>query len=129
MMSVDFVHAFARALVIGGFGGVALVLTQVYSRRGPLIYPVYAAILCMLSLSLARATALPFLPRLVIAFAAILVSTAFSVAATVVLARRARRRHLAAGASLAPGRIPSWALPLLLLTLVTVSAGAAFVSM
>ena len=33
--------AFPRALVIGLFGGAGLALTALYSRRGPLIYPVW----------------------------------------------------------------------------------------
>ena len=37
-----------RAGVVGIFGGAGLVLTQMYSRRGPLIFPVYAAILAAL---------------------------------------------------------------------------------
>jgi hypothetical protein len=57
-------QALERALVIGLFGGAALVLTNLYSRRGPLIYPVYAAILFTLGLSLSRATALGFGARL-----------------------------------------------------------------
>lgn len=30
----------ARAIVIGVLGGIALILIQLYSRRGPLIFPV-----------------------------------------------------------------------------------------
>ena len=44
-MSSAFTHVLLQAAVIGVFGGAALVLTQLYSRRGPMIYPVYAAIL------------------------------------------------------------------------------------
>jgi hypothetical protein len=49
-------------------------------------------------------------------------------AATVILAGRARRELLASGRPLVPGRIPWWAAPLLLTLLVAASAGAAYVS-
>ena len=37
--------ALPRALAVGAFGGVGLVLTVVYSRRGPMIFVSYAALL------------------------------------------------------------------------------------
>ncbi len=117
-----------RALVIGAFGGVALVLMQIYSRRGPLIYPVYAGILFTLGLFLARAPHLGFAARLLICFVAIFVSTAMMFVATLVLAARARARLLAQGRTLVPGHPPIWGLPLLLLILITASAGVAYVS-
>jgi hypothetical protein len=117
-----------RALVIGAFGGAALVLTQIYSRRGPLIYPVYAAILFTLGLFLMRATGLGFGARLLICLVAVLLSTAMTLLATLVLAARARTRLLAEGRTLVPGRAPIWGLPLVLLILVTASAGVAYVS-
>ncbi len=42
--------ALPRALVLGAFGGVGLVLTVVYSRRGPMIFLPYAALLVALAL-------------------------------------------------------------------------------
>jgi len=122
-------YAFSQAIVIGVFGGAGLVLTQLYSRRGPLIYPVYAAILAALALSLARADSLAFGARFLAAFAAMLLSTAISMAATVVRGSRRRREYAAAHIPMLPGRTPWWAVPLLLTLLVTASAGAAFVSM
>jgi hypothetical protein len=118
-----------QALVIGVFGGAGLVLTQIYSRRGPLIYPVYAVILAALTLSLAHADSLPFSPRFSAAFAGILVSTAIAMVGTMVRAARARRDLLASGRELAPGRMPWWAPSLLLSLLMTASAAAAYVSM
>jgi|SRR5215831_15890636 len=128
MMTADFAALIARALVIGGFGGAALVLTQIYSRRGPMIYPVYAAILFALGLFLSRASGFGFGARLLACFAAVLLSTAITFVATLVLAARARARLLAEGRTLAPGHAPIWGLPLVLLLLATASAGVAFVS-
>ena len=122
-------YAFSQAIVIGVFGGAGLVLTQLYSRRGPLIYPVYAAIIVALAFSLSRATAMAFGERFLAAFAALMVSTTITMAATVIRGRRRHREYVAAGIAMGRGRIPWWAAPLLLTLLVTASAGAAFVSM
>jgi hypothetical protein len=127
-MSPTLLSLLLRALVIGAFGGVALVLTQIYSRRGPIIYPVYAAILLTLGLFLMRAVGLGFGARLLICFVAVLLSTAMTFVATLVLAARARARLLAQGRTLVPGHAPIWGLPLVLLILVTASAGVAYVS-
>jgi hypothetical protein len=124
-----FTYAFSQAIVIGVFGGAGLVLTQLYSRRGPLIYPVYAAILAALALSLARADSLSFGARFVAAFAGMVASTAIAMAATIMRSARQHRAYVAKGVPMGPGHIPWWAGPLLLTLLVTASAGAAFVSM
>jgi hypothetical protein len=124
----EFVHALSRALVIGLFGGAGLVLTQLYSRRGPLIYPVYAAILFVLALSLARTPSLGFAARLLVAFAAVMLSTLAALVATIILGNRQRQRLRESGRPLAPGRAPLWGFPLILLVLVIASAGVAFVS-
>ena len=128
MITADFAAALSRALVIGLFGGVGLILTQVYSRRGPLIFPVYAAILAALTLSLARAPNLPFASRFVIALTSTLLATAMAFAATLVLAARARRKLVESGRQFAPRRVPAWGLPLILLILAAVSAGVAHVA-
>jgi hypothetical protein len=118
-----------QAAVIGVFGGAGLVLTQLYSRRGPMIYPVYATILFVVALSLTRATASGFASRFLAALTAMIISTLVSMAGTAIRATRSRRALLASGRPLAPGRVPVWALPVLLLILCTVSAAAAYVSL
>jgi hypothetical protein len=128
VITTDFAAAFSRALVIGVFGGAGLILTQVYSRRGPLIFPVYAAILAALTLSLARAPNLPVTSRFVIALTSTLLATAMAFVATLVLAARARRKLVESGRQFAPGRAPAWGLPLILLILAAVSAGVAHVA-
>jgi hypothetical protein len=127
-MAPDFLPALSRALVIAAFGGAGLVLTQVYSRRGPLVFPVYAALLAALALSLARAPALGFSPRFLIALSATGVATAIAFVATLVLAARARRTLERGRREPAPGRAPRWGLPLVVLLLVAASAGVAYVS-
>jgi hypothetical protein len=127
-MTPDFAAALSRAVVVGAFGGAGLVLTQVYSRRGPLIFPVYAALLAALAFSVARATGLEFSSRFLIALSATLLATTISFVATLIFAARARRRLTREGRKVAPGHAPVWGLPLVLLILVTVSAGVAYVS-
>src|SRR3954469_10543208 len=102
-MNSAFTHVLLQAAVIGVFGGAGLVLTQLYSRRGPMIYPVYAAILFVLTLSLTRATSLGFVSRFLAALAAMVISTAIAMAGIVVLGARTRRALLASGRPLAPG--------------------------
>jgi hypothetical protein len=104
------------------------VLTQIYSRRRPMIYPVYAAMLFALGLFLSRASGFGFGARLLVCFAAVLLSTAITFIAALVLAGRARARLLAEGRTLAPGHAPIWFLPLVLVLLVTASAGVAYVA-
>jgi len=128
-MRAAFTQVLLQALVIGVFGGASLVLTQLYSRRGPLIYPVYAAILVALTLSLTRATNFGFDSRFVAAFTGMAISTAIAMGGTIVLARRSRRARASSGRPAVPGHIPRWAAPLLLLLLSTASAAAAYVSM
>jgi len=118
----------SRALVIGAFGGAALVLTQIYSRRGPLIYPVYAAILFALGLFLSHASGFGLGVRVLACFVAVLLSTGMSLVATLVLAARARARFVAEGRTFGPGHAPIWGLPLVVLILFVASAGVAFVA-
>lgn len=128
-MALEFVPALSRALVIGVFGGAGLVLTQIYSRRGPLIYPVYAAILFVLGLSLARTPSLGFTARLLIALAAVLLSTLASLVTTIVRGNQERQRLREAGTIFAPGGAPVWGFPVILFVLVVASAGVAYVSL
>src|SRR5436309_12839557 len=67
--------ALPRALAVGAFGGVGLVLTVVYSRRGPMIFVPYAALLAALTLLLSRFGQLPYAPRFAAAFAAFGIGT------------------------------------------------------
>src|SRR2546429_9873436 len=67
--------ALPRALAVGAFGGVGLVLTVVYSRRGPMIFVPYAALLAALTPLLSRFGQLPYAPRFAAAFAAFPIAT------------------------------------------------------
>jgi hypothetical protein len=96
--------AFPRALVVGAFGGIGLVLTTVYSRRGPLIFAPYAALLAALTLLLARYPGLAYGTRVAASLGGFLVASAALYVATVVLADRNRRRLVA------EGRLPATAL-------------------
>lgn len=129
MFDSAFLEAFSRTVVIGAFGGAGLVLTELYSRRGPMIYPVYAAILFAVTLSLARTSALTFEARFVAAFAGLAVSTAIAMMAIIIRTARARRAMANSPRPRRRGGMPGWAPPLLLLLLAMASAGAAYVSM
>jgi len=84
-----------RALVLGIIGGAALVLTTVYSRRGPMILPVYAGLLIALAFVAARFETVAYLPRLVAVFTAYCLASAELYVAAVILADRDRKRLVA----------------------------------
>ena len=118
--------AFARALVVGCFGGVGLVLTTFYSRRGPLIFPVYAALLASLAVLLARFADLPFAIRLGSALGGFVVAAGMHYVAVLTHANRERHRlGIFVNIALA-GHIRR--LSLLLLLGLIACAGVAFVS-
>jgi hypothetical protein len=123
----------ARALVVGMFGGVGLALTSIYSRRGPLIYPVYAALLAALTMVLARHAELPYVVRVVAALLGFAMATFIAYVTVGVLARRQREGLIA------EGRLPrdargvslvghAWRWTLLLSAGGIVSAALAFIS-
>ena len=68
--------ALPRAVVVGLFGGAGLSLTIVYSRRGPMIYVAYAALLVALALLLSRYAELTYFTRFVAALSGFAVACA-----------------------------------------------------
>jgi hypothetical protein len=95
---------FPRAIVLGIFGGIGLALTPTFTRRGPMILPVYAALLAALALLAARYTVVPYAARAFAIFVAYCVASLALYIATGVLADRDRRR------SVEQGRLPAPAL-------------------
>jgi hypothetical protein len=118
----------SRTLVVGVFGGAGLVLMQIYSRRGPLIYPVYAAILASIALVSARFRDLPYVAHLAAALTGMFVATAMALVAVLVLGARERERIRESGRPMGRGGAPWWGFPLILLTIVAASALVAYVS-
>ena len=66
---------FARALVIGIFGGVGLLLGHRFSTRGPIMFPIYAAILFVASLVVAQYPGLSFMARFSFVMLSMLIAT------------------------------------------------------
>ena len=104
-MDTDFFTnpAFPRAVVIGVLGGAALGLTVFYSRRGPMIFLPYAALLAALTFLLARYADLSFATRFTAALSGFAIATAFAYVAVGVTAERQRERLRC------DGRLPSTA--------------------
>ena len=126
--------ALSRAVVVGLFGGVGLACTVTYSRRGPLIFPVYAALLGALALLLARYGALTYGARLAAALAGFMTASLLLYVA-VGFKAAAQRRQLQKQGRLPPGDLhgPSlfghaWRLGFLVAVGTVVSAGVAFVA-
>jgi hypothetical protein len=89
-----------RAAVVGVFGGIGLLLTSIYSRRGPLIYPVYAALLAALTMLLARYSEMSFGDRFAAALVGFTVASLMAYITVGILAKRVR------DADVAEGRLP-----------------------
>jgi len=125
--------AFPRAIVLGLFGGAALALTVTYSRRGPMIFLPYAALLAATGLLLSRYPQLPYADRFAATLAALAVATIPLYVAVGVLAGRARARLRREGKLPPHGRGMSvwgrtWRLGSLVVVGVIVSAGVAYVA-
>jgi len=127
--------ALPRATVVGAFGGAGLALTALYSRRGPMIYPVYAAILAALTALLSRFPDLPYAGRLLASLIGFSVATAALYVTTGILADRDRRRLVKAGrlpASALQFRLSiighAWRIGFLLTIGTIASAGVAFIA-
>jgi hypothetical protein len=126
--------ALPRALVVGAFGGVGLVLTVVYSRRGPMIFVPYAALLAALTLLLSRYSELAYASRFTAALLAFAMATIPLYVAVGVLAERERERLRREGRLPAqPSTAPSvwghaWRIALLFVVGSIASAGVAFVA-
>ena len=125
---------FPRAIVLGIFGGVALALTPTFTRRGPMILPVYAALLAALGFLAARYTTVSYAARAVAIFAGYCVASLALYIANGVLADRDRRRRVEQGrlpASAVAFRISvmghAWRLGALAGVGLLLSAGVAFV--
>jgi hypothetical protein len=97
----------SRSVVVGILGGAGLVLTMIYSRRGPMMYPVYAAILFALAMVSARFGDLPFATRLSGILSGMVVSTGIAFVTVLVRAARTRQRLRDTGRPMLPGRAPS----------------------
>ena len=118
-----------RAVVIGVLGGIGLILTQIFSRRGPLIFPVYASILAALAFVTARFPTVSYSAGFVAVLAGMLVATVIALTSVIVRARKHRERLLASGRTIdLTARPPRWALPLTALSIVVSSAAVAFVA-
>jgi hypothetical protein len=127
--------AVSRAILIGVFGGACLAFTLVYSRRGPLVLPVYGALLAALTLLLARYPTASYVGRFVAALSGLCVASGFLYVTVAIDAGRGRQRLVA------EGRLPAsalevrlglighgWRILLLLAVSTLASAAVAFVS-
>lgn len=124
--------ALPRILVLGLYGGAGLALTMIYSRRGPLIYPVYAAFLAALTLLLARYPGVSYPARFATALAGFLTASALLYITVGILAGRARERLRREG-RLPPGsgvplRGHLWRVGFLVAVGAVVSGGVAFIA-
>ena len=125
--------AFPRALVVGLFGGAGLSLTIIYSRRGPMIYVPYAALLVALALLLSRYAELSYFTRFAAALGGFAVASAAAYVTAGVRAERQRVLLRLEGRLPATARGPSlwghiWRASFLLALGSIASAAVAFVA-
>ena len=82
----------ARSVVLGLFGGIGLALTTGFSRKGPVVFPAYAAFLAATAFLLVRYSDITYPQRLLAAMAAFLVAGSIHYYSVVLQANRGRRR-------------------------------------
>ena len=81
-----------RALVLGAFAGIALILTISFSRQGPLVFIPYAALALAMAFLMVRHDTFSFGARTIASFSAFVVATLFAYCAAAILGARARER-------------------------------------
>jgi hypothetical protein len=122
----------SRAIVVGVFGGAGLALTATYSRRGPMIYPVYAAILAVLAALLSRFPEASYGTRFVACLAGFMMASAVLYATVGVRARRQQLDLVEAGRLPRVFRISlaghAWRIGFLVAVGTIASAGVAFIA-
>ena len=124
---------FPRAIVLGIFGGIALILTISYSRRGPLVYLSYAAMAMAMALLVARHAELSFSVKVTASFAAFFMATLLASFAVAVHGGR-HREQLRRQGRLAPdspglstwGQL--WRLGSVMMAGLVVAMGIAFIA-
>jgi hypothetical protein len=137
-MGFVFQPLLAQTLVLGIFGGAGLVLVTLYSRRGPMIFPVYAALLAGLTVLAGVHRETGFVVRFVAMYIATLAATLMLFIGVSVSSAKSRRRDsellpTPASPTVAGTRKSALLrvslLPVVLGVLAAASAGAAFISM
>ena len=116
---------FARAIVVGSLGGVALLLGYRFSTRGAIMFPIYAGILFVASLVIAQFPGLSFLARFSLVMLAMLVATVISMAGVLYSTEQRLRRRAAQGLPPVEGGAPWWSAPFVLASVAAASAGVA----
>jgi hypothetical protein len=116
---------FARALVVGTFGGVGLLLGYRFSRRGAIMFPIYGAILFVTSLVMAQFPGLSFVVRFGVVMLAMLVATVIAMAGVLYNVDQQERKRAERGLPPVEGRAPWWSAPFVVASVAAASAGVA----
>jgi hypothetical protein len=116
---------FSRAVIIGVLGGAGLVLGYLFSTKGPIMFPIYAAILFVGSVVLAQFPGVSFRARFGFLMLAMVIATAIAMTAVIINAVRRDRRRAAQGKPPIEGSAPWWSMPFVLATVAAASAGVA----
>ena len=114
-----------QAVVVGSFGGVGLVLGYMFSKRGPIIFPIYAAILFVAALVISQYPGLSFLPRFSALMLSMFIATAMAMVAVVYNTQRVKRLRAKRGLPPVEGRTPWWGAPFVVASVAAASAGVA----
>jgi uncharacterized YccA/Bax inhibitor family protein len=114
-----------RAVVIGVLGGISLLLGYRFSTRGPIMFPIYAAILFVASLVIAQFPGLTFMTRFGVVLLTMIIATMISLAGVIYNAHR--RDRIRAKKNLPPieGHAPWWGAPFVLASVAAASDGVA----
>ena len=123
----DLTDVMISALVMGIFGGVGLTLMHAYTRRGPVLYIVYAALLLSTALMLSQYDALPFAVRFLAVLCTLMVASLFLFVRVAMRSSRRERMRVREGKPPLTVTRPWWGMPTVVGALAAVSAGVALV--
>ena len=104
-----------------------MILAHAYSRRVPVVYGVYGALLLSTALMIGQYDALPFATRFSAVLVALVVASLFLFGRVAVRSARRERQWMRSGQPPLPVSRPWWGMPAVAGALAALSAGVAFV--
>ena len=114
-----------RVLVLGALGGVGLLLGYRFSKRGPIMFPIYGTILFVAALVIAQFPGLTFPMRFQGVMLTMLVATAIAMAGVQAAVQRRLLKRAQRGLPPIDGHAPWWSAPVVLASLAAASAAVA----
>jgi hypothetical protein len=124
-LTVELAGVMMRAIVMGVFGGIGLILMHALARRAFIVYLMYAALLLSTALMLGQFDSLPFAVRFSAVLISVTVASFLFYVRVAIRSARAAQRRLLEGKPPIPVDRPWWGFPFVVGALAAVSGGVA----